>query len=299
MNRGRHEGESGVALYYYDAGSGTVEEKLFVDTDRSFDLLRMDVEKLAYVTDDQSMFYMLLDGSIYQINLMTMEKSTLMEGLKLGCVEGSGSGQHFAYLKENKPYDSTTISMMDLESGKVNEISCPDSERVRMLGYLNESLIYGVADTADIDAAQEGNELFPMKQVNIVDENAQPLKEYAQTGVYVTGGEITDRLLTMTRVQKSGNDWVDAGEDHIIDNVADDSGIGLTTQVTDRKKTEEVLLLGDGVISQTPKVVRSSSWYRRKQRILRFHMQIMRRKSIMSMPRDHWQVCMRMPIPLL
>ena len=56
MNRGRHEGESGVALYYYDAGSGTVEEKLFVDTDRSFDLLRMDVEKLAYVTDDQSMF---------------------------------------------------------------------------------------------------------------------------------------------------------------------------------------------------------------------------------------------------
>lgn len=35
-------------------------------------------------------------------------------------------------------------------------------------------------------------------------------------------------------------------------------GIGLTTQVTDRKKTEEVLLLGDGVISQTPKVVRSS-----------------------------------------
>ena len=258
MNRGRHEGESGVALYYYDAGSGTVEEKLFVDTDRSFDLLRMDVEKLAYVTDDQSMFYMLLDGSIYQINLMTMEKSTLMEGLKLGCVEGSGSGQHFAYLKENKPYDSTTISMMDLESGKVNEISCPDSERVRMLGYLNESLIYGVADTADIDAAQEGNELFPMKQVNIVDENAQPVKEYAQTGVYVTGGEITDRLLTMTRVQKSGNDWVDAGEDHIIDNVADDSGIGLTTQVTDRKKTEVVLLLGDGVISQTPKVVRSS-----------------------------------------
>ena len=54
MNRGRHEGESGVGLYHYDAGSGTVEEKLFVDTDRSFDLLRRDVEELAYVTEDQS-----------------------------------------------------------------------------------------------------------------------------------------------------------------------------------------------------------------------------------------------------
>lgn len=258
MNRGRHEGESGVALYHYDASSGTVEEKLFVDTNRSYDLLRMDIEKLAYVTEDQQNFYMLLDGSIYQINLATMEMSTLMEGLNLGCVEGSGSGRHFAYLKENEVYDSQTISMMDLDTGKVNEITCPDNERVRMLGYLGESLVYGVADTADIDVSQEGNELFPMKQVNIVDENAQPVKEYAQTGCYVTGGEISDRLLTMHRVQKSGNEWKEIDDDHIVDNVADESGIGLTTQVTDRKKTEVVLLIGAGMISQTPKVVRSS-----------------------------------------
>lgn len=242
------------------------------------------------------MFYMLLDGSIYQINLMTMEKSTLMDGLKLGCVEGSGSGQYFAYLKENKPYDSTTIAMMDLESGKVNEISCPDNERVRMLGYLNESLIYGVADTADIDVTQEGNELFPMKQVNIVDENAQPLKEYAQTGVYVTGGEITDRLLTMTRVQKSGNDWVDAGEDHIIDNVADDSGIGLTTQVTDRKKTEEVLLLGDGVISQTPKVVRSSMLVQKEAKKITIPYTANEEEIYYVYAKGTLAACMRMPI---
>lgn len=258
MNRGRHEGESGVALYHYDASSGTVEEKLFVDTNRSYDLLRMDVEKLAYVTEDQQMFYMLLDGSVYQVNLATMEMSTLMDGLKLGCVEGSRTGGHFAYLKENEIYDSKTIVMMDLDTGKTNEITCQDSERVHILGYLSESLIYGVADTSDIDISQEGNELFPMKQVNIVDENGQPVKEYAQTGYYVTGGEVTDRLLTMTRVKKSGNDWEEASEDHIIDNVAENTGIGLTTQVTDRKETEVVLLIGAGIISQTPKVVRSS-----------------------------------------
>ena len=56
MNRGRHEGESGVGLYHYDASSGTVEEKLFVDTNRSYDLLRREVEELAYITEDQSSF---------------------------------------------------------------------------------------------------------------------------------------------------------------------------------------------------------------------------------------------------
>ena len=163
-----------------------------------------------------------------------------------------------AYLKENEPYDSQTITMVDLNTGKTNEITCQDNERIRILGYLGESLVYGIADTADIDAGQEGTELFPMKQVNIVDENAQPVKEYAQTGYYVTGGEITDRLLTMTRVKKSGNDWEETSEDHIIDNEAENTGIGLTTQVTDRKKTEVVLLIGAGMISQTPKVVRSN-----------------------------------------
>ena len=258
MNRGRHEGESGVALYYYDASSGTVEEKLFVDTSCSYDLLRMDIEKLAYVTEDQQTFYMLMDGSIYQVNLATLETKTVKDGLQLGCVEGSRTGRYVAYLKENEPYDSQTITMVDLNTGKMNEITCQDSERIRILGYLGESLVYGIADTADIDAGQEGTELFPMRQVNIVDENAQPVKEYAQTGYYVTGGEITDRLLTMTRVKKSGNDWEETSEDHIIDNEAENTGIGLTTQVTDRKKTEVVLLIGAGMISQTPKVVRSN-----------------------------------------
>lgn len=258
MNRGRHEGESGVALYHYEASTGTVEEKLFVDTNRSYDLLRMDIEELAYVTDDQEHFYMLLDGCVYEINLTTLQMQTIMEGLSLGCVEGSGSGQRFAWLKENEAYDSRTIVTMDLNTGSKKEITCTEGERIRMLGYLNESLIYGVADVADIDTSQEGNEMFPMKQVNIVDENAEPVKEYAQTGYYVTGGEITDRLLTMDRVQKSGNDWVEASQDHIIDNVADDSGVGLTTQITKRKKTEVVLLLGNGVASKTPKVIRSS-----------------------------------------
>ena len=61
-------------------------------------------------------------------------------------------------------------------------------------------------------AAQEGNELFPMKQVNIVDENGRATKGVCADRCIMSQAErSTDRLLTMTRVQKSGNDWVDAG----------------------------------------------------------------------------------------
>ncbi len=53
-----------------------------------------------------------------------------MEGLKLGCVEGSATGKHFAYLKENETYNSSTISMINLDTGEVKEITCAGSERI-------------------------------------------------------------------------------------------------------------------------------------------------------------------------
>lgn len=257
MNRGRHEGESGVGLYYYDALSGGVEEKLFVNTDRSYDSLKSDVNEISYVSDDQEDFYLLLDGDVYEINLSSFSVNTVIEGMKPNCYAGSKSGKKFAYLAENEAYNSRTIQIMDLDTKEVSQITCGENERIRMLGYMNESLVYGIAEVADIDASHEGDELFPMKQIIIINEDGERVKEYGETGVYVVGAEITDRLLTMTRVKKSGSGWEEASTDHIIDNMAEETAVGMTTQVTDRKQTEMLLLLGDNQSLKTPQVVRS------------------------------------------
>ncbi len=257
MNRGRHEGECGVALYHYDASSGAVEEKVFVNTDSSFDLLKTDVKELAYVTDNQQYFYLLFGGSVYKINLQTMEKETIIKKIKPECSEGSRSGKYFAYLKENKPYNSKTIVVMNMDTGSSYEVSCKKKERLRMLGFLNESLVYGVAKKNMIDAENEGDEVFPMETVIILNEHGERVKEYGEKGYYVTGGEISDKLLTMQRITKNGKGWAAAKEDHIIDNTVEDSAIGITTIISPRKETEILLLLGDDVTPPKPQVVRS------------------------------------------
>ena len=257
MNRGRHEGQSGVALYYYDASSGGIEEKLFVNTDRCYDLLKSDVQEISYVSDDQEDFYLLLDGDVYEINLSTFAADPVVENMKPNCYAGSKSGKKFAYLPENKPYDSQTIEILDLDTKATGTIVCGENERIRMLGYINESLVYGIANVSDIDVSHEGDEFFPMKQIVILDEDGEAVKEYGETGIYVTGAEITDRLLTMTRVRKTADGWTEAEDDHIIDNVAENTAVGMTTQVTDRKQTEMLLLLGNSVVPKTPQVVRS------------------------------------------
>lgn len=257
MNRGHHEGESGVAVYYYDAASGGVEEKLFVDTVRSYDLLKSDIREISYVTDDQEDFYLLIDGDVYEISLMTFEMSKLVENMKPNCYAGSASGRHFSYLQENEAYDSRTINTYDLDTKEVSQITCGENERIRMIGYMGESLVYGIADVEDIDATHEGDEIFPMKSVVIVNEQGERVKEYGETGMYVTSAVIEEKLLTMQRMRKSGGDWVEASEDHIVDSEKKADSVGITTQVSERKQTEMILLVGDHYEQKTPQVVRS------------------------------------------
>lgn len=257
MNRGRHEGESGVALYYYDASAGGIDEKLFLDTTRSYDLLRSDVRELSYVADDQEDFYILLDGDVYEIELATCRMTKVVEDMKPNCYAGSVSGKYFAYLKENDAYDSGTIAVFNMDTKDVREITCGENERIRMLGYIGEALVYGIADAKDIDAAHEGDEFFPMHTVCILNEEGEVVKQYSDPGVYVTGAVIEDSLLTLRRVRRNGSAWEQASDDHIIDNDGEEPSVGMTTQISGRKQTEMILLVGSDFEKKTPQVVRS------------------------------------------
>ncbi|WP_070043080.1 hypothetical protein [Robinsoniella peoriensis] len=258
MNRGSHEGESGVALYYYEAASGYVREGVFVSSGESYELLKKDLDILTYVSDDQEDFNLLIDGDVYQVNLSTMQVEKIVKDIKQGCMAGSQSGKYFAWLKENEAYDSRTIIIMNMDTKETREISCQDSERIRIIGFMGEDLVYGVADASDINTQHEGNELFPMKTMQIQNSQGETVKDYTPGGLYITKTDITEKLLTLTRMQKNGDTFTEAAEDHIVNNAADeDSSFGMTTQVTDKKQTEMILRVGQDLKVKTPQVVRS------------------------------------------
>ncbi|MDY3918674.1 MAG: hypothetical protein SOZ59_06685 [Candidatus Limivivens sp.] len=245
MNRGAHEGESGVAVYYYNSAASNVEECLFVDTRQCYELLKQDVNALAYVTTDRNRFYICVDDSIYGIQLDTRQVSTIAENIRSDCFVSSESGRYFAWLQENQPFRSTKITVIDFDTLETREISCADTERIRPLGFMDEDLVYGIADAADVNTEHEGNELFPMKKLFIVNGQGETVKTYEASGYYVTGIRIEDKLLTLERVTRQGLLFTEASEDHIVSNSADEeSAYGLTTQTTSRKQTEMILRVG-------------------------------------------------------
>lgn len=258
MNRGIHEGESGVAVYRYDAAGAVVSECLFVDTSQAFSLLKQDVRSLAYVTDDRNSFFLLVNGEVYAIDMATRQVDKAASGLMQDCYGSSASGRQFAWTNGSDPYDAVKITVMDLETRDTREITCGDGQRLKFLGFIGEDLAYGLADIGDIDSSHDGYEVFPMSKVQIVNASGETVKEYTPQGCYVSDAAISENLMTLTRVKKSENGYQQIEDDHIVGSAAtEESSIGLTTASSDRKQEIRILKVGTALnTSKPPQVVR-------------------------------------------
>lgn len=255
MNRGGHEGENGIGIYFYEDATSTVEEVLFVRTMESYDMLKLDMDALSYITDDQSDLYLLLEGIVYRIDLVTMECEKIIDGIKNDCFVSSETNRYFSWLKEGSRYDSQTLYSIDFETGTVREITCTENERIRPVAYMGDDLVYGKALTADIDCSSEGNEIFPMYLLKIVNESGEEIKNYQPSGLYIMDIEKSDNMLKLTRAMRSNGIYVEALEDHIVStDTEEDVVYGVTT-----KSSSVTVASGDQDIKQSDILLRVGS----------------------------------------
>ena len=56
MNRGIHEGYSGVCVYHYNSDRNVVEEKVFIPSTESYEFLKEDLGTLTYVNKNNQLF---------------------------------------------------------------------------------------------------------------------------------------------------------------------------------------------------------------------------------------------------
>ena len=256
MNRGRHEGENGIAVYYYEDASATVEEILFVKTMESYDMLKLDIGALAYITENAQDFYLLLQGMIYRIDLTTREYERVVDGVNTECYTVSESNRYVAWLKEGARYDSQTLYRMDLETGAVQEITCDADDRIRPVAFMGEDLVYGVAHTSDMDMTHEGSELFPMYRLTIVGSDGEERKNYEPGNAYVLSVEQSENMLVLSRVTRTENGYEETTEDHIVStNTDEEVATGTTTQASSVKGSEVILRLGTTLRDTTVQTV--------------------------------------------
>lgn len=247
MNRGTHEGEVGTGVYHYDGLAHTIDEEAFIPSKTSYEVLKAEMGKMLYL-NEKNEFYLMMDDSLYRINLGSMSVKKVVEGLSTGSYCASESNRYFAWVDSANQYSSNTIKVMDLKSGKTFEVKKGDDQYLRPLGFIGEDFIYGQANAADVVSDAAGNTTFPMNGLIILDTSDQSeLKTYTPSGGYVEIISVDGYTVTIDLIAQNNGVYAEIGQDTIMNREADSKQkIALDTSQSDTKLTVSAISIAGG-----------------------------------------------------
>lgn len=251
MNRGLNEGKVGVALYYYDCTLNTIEEELFIPYTKSYEMLSVEIDNLAYISS-RNRLYVFLDGGVYTINITARESEIMQASISETGFFSSDDESIIAWQTGNSVVDFTQIQLFKLNSMTPYTIPSGAGEVVIPLGFMDNDVIYGAARVSDVTTDYTGKTIIPMYSVRIQDQNGNTLKDYHQDGVYVLGIEKSDNLLILSRATKDpdSGELLPIEDDQIVNNKTQTSLKNkLSSVVTEKTETTYQTVLykgGDG-----------------------------------------------------
>lgn len=246
MNRGAHEGETGVLIYYYDIEQNSVEEKVFLSSNRSSGRIIKELGELVYYSTSQDMLYVMSDGTLYEIDADKGNETELITGLSDSQYVVAGDGHIAAYQEQAGDSDGQNIIVKNFRSGKERSVECKEGERIIPLGFIKNDFVYGISRTADIGKTVSGQDVVPMYKVEIENSKGETVKTYEQANVYILGAVFEDNMVTLSRASRDGATYTAVAEDYITSNEESDAGsVYAETYVTELKETQVRLSYND------------------------------------------------------
>lgn len=261
MEKGAHEGQVGVALYRFSYEDMAVTELVFVPSTKPYNILKDSVGKFAYLTEDNLLYFM-IGNSIYTVTMDSNEYMQLATNLTDGNYVINDKNNILAWHEDTSIYESETIRVIDVESKRDYVIKAADDEYVKILGFIEDDLIYGVAKKSDVSVLENGETQFPMYKVVCIlhgderetdakDEYGNKIEVYQKDNIYVSSASVTNNILNMNRLTKNEEGkFVETSEDKLVNRQAENSQlIKLDTIVTDLKNKELVLIFAYTITS--------------------------------------------------
>ena len=240
MSRGHRAGQLGVSICHYNAETTAVTERAFIPYDRSYEQLASDLSRLNYI-NNAGEAYLYLGRCVYRVELASGEMSAVLTDISPDCFISSATSD-IAWMEEMQKNASTKITVMELESGDVREIEAGETEYLRVIGFLNHDLVYGIADRADLVKSPSGAVVFAMKQLKIESFDGTLVKDYRPEGYFITGVEMEPGLARIERARRTAAGYEAADEDNIINNRQAASG-SVTAQMGSSSRQGTVLTI--------------------------------------------------------
>lgn len=261
MNRGKHEGQVGISVSFYDSSVNTVEEMSYIPCRQPQAILMEEVDQLAYINKNGKL-YLMWENRMYGIDIVNRSSEIMVENLTEENYKVSDSNRMVVWQKTDERQKRRELVLMNLVSGSQKTIRVGIGERIIPIGFMEEDLIYGVARERDIQEDYTGNLIIPMYVIRIENETAGVLKEYQQEDMYVVSGQVQGNQIILERaVKQEDGSFVETVEDQIMNSETEiQSKNAIETAVVDKyaKLTQISLknkIEADSLMHLTPREV--------------------------------------------
>lgn len=259
MNGGNHDGQMGLSLFSYNYAENIVREIVFIPVNVPYNIMIKNVGDVSYVNDD--VYYVKINQYLYSINLVSGEFMVVTDGLFDGTYAVNGSGTKIAYHDSRTKDSNKTIRIFDFqaESEKVitgaNYGSGKNSDYLKIIGYIGDDLVYGMADEAEVSDGLSQH-LFPMYTMVILSDEYFMMKKYSDSGSFVYEAEIDGMRVNLWRVARNETGlFEEINIDQIISKTENEVQSNVYTEIVTTSKRQKELYLNIPVSSADTETV--------------------------------------------
>ena len=211
MNRGEHEGQVGVSVCRFDNVAATVEEVLFLDSDKSYGRLKTDMGGVLY-KNEKGIFFCMMEGTIYRIDIEQEKVQILAEGL--GSESYCVSADHRLLVWQQDFENHGDLTVVNLEKEHKITIEAGNVNTLYPIGFLEDDFVYGIAS---VDNPRGADGTMPMNRIVIYNvTEGETIKEYNKKGYYISDVSIDDYVITLQRLRHVEGGYVEAEDDTIL-----------------------------------------------------------------------------------
>ncbi len=263
MNRGQYEGRVAVILYRYIRAEQRIEELVYIPVEEPYQTLKENMGELAYLNSSE-VFYIQMHDTIYSYNLITRKLSEIATGVDKDQVVVLSDINYVVWQDQADLTKSKNVYIMDLESGKTETISAKEGYNIRLLGKIDNNIIYGFVKDGNIISLVDGSILVPLSTVNIasVDKKVLKNKNYGSENYYITGITVKDNVIDIKRVKKVEEEgritYLPASDDNIMNQEKQETAyVDIASRTTeDQLLTQYYMTLPSSfVMKAVPKVL--------------------------------------------
>lgn len=260
MNRGIHEGKVGIAVYEFNAEKDKIQEILFVENDKPYNILKDDMETLLYLNSDDE-FYYFDNDSVVCIDTKTLKSELFIEDILSENLAVSQDNHLIGYPNELLTENTTMITVFDLETKKSQEIKAGAGEKLSAIGFVENDLVLGRIRDGDIEVALDKTVICPASTIDIIDGKGNVLKTYSTTGVYVTDAVAKDNVVYLNRVRKINGEFEATTQDFITYKEKEEkTSLSITYKGTDKGYNQLYMTFpGNIYVSANPQLLITKS----------------------------------------